>query len=211
MSSTSLTRLQIDVARAFFALPESVGFVLAGGAALIAQGLVARETDDLDFFAGRSHGDVALAADALATACSAVGCLVETIGAGPEFRRLKITRAEAEELYVDLAIDSPPDSTPTVTLAGPTLAPRDLAIRKTLALFSRAEPRDFADVYVMHRHFERGDLLAAVAEADPGFEIDVFIQMLRAHRRLRDEDFPAADVDVETLRTYFDRWADELR
>lgn len=49
---------------------------------------------------------------------------------------------------MDLAIDSPASSTPTVTIAGPSFAPDELAIRETLALFGRAEPRDFVDVYV---------------------------------------------------------------
>ena len=33
-----------------FALPASRGFLLAGGAALLAQHLTARPTEDLDFF-----------------------------------------------------------------------------------------------------------------------------------------------------------------
>ena len=49
-----LSSLQIDIANLFFSLKESHGFLLAGGAALIAQGLIQRETDDLDFFADRS-------------------------------------------------------------------------------------------------------------------------------------------------------------
>ena len=41
---------QLEVARLFFALPASHGFLLAGGAALLAQHLTARPTEDLDFF-----------------------------------------------------------------------------------------------------------------------------------------------------------------
>lgn len=36
-----------------------------------------------------------------------------------------------------------------MTLLGPTLVPLELAGRKLLALFGRAEARDFADVYVL--------------------------------------------------------------
>jgi len=43
-----LTAFQMEVARLFFALPESEGFLLAGGAALLAQHLTARSTEDLD-------------------------------------------------------------------------------------------------------------------------------------------------------------------
>jgi len=42
-----LTAFQMEVARLFFALPESAGFLLAGGAALVAQHLTTRPTEDL--------------------------------------------------------------------------------------------------------------------------------------------------------------------
>ena len=45
-----LPPFQLEVARMFFALPASRGFLLAGGAALLAQRLTARPTEDLDFF-----------------------------------------------------------------------------------------------------------------------------------------------------------------
>lgn len=45
-----LSAFQLEVARLFFALPASRSFLLAGGAALLAQHLTARPTEDLDFF-----------------------------------------------------------------------------------------------------------------------------------------------------------------
>lgn len=119
-------------------------------------------------------------------------------------------RGEGETVYVDVAIDSPSAGAPTITLAGPALPPRELAIRKTLALFSRAEPRDFTDVHAICQRFDRTEILAAAAAADAGFDLTVFIQMLHSHRRLRDEDFPPASVSVTQLRAYFDDWAAEL-
>jgi hypothetical protein len=46
---SGLPPFQPEVARMFFALP-SRGFLLAGGAALLAQHLTGRPTEDLDFF-----------------------------------------------------------------------------------------------------------------------------------------------------------------
>lgn len=43
-----------------------------------------------------------------------------------------------------------------------------------------------------------------------GFDLQVFIQMLRSHQRLRDEDFPETTVSIGQLRGYFESWADEL-
>jgi hypothetical protein len=53
-----LTGFQVEVARLFFALPSSAGFLLAGGAALLAQHLTARPTEDLDFFTSQDLGNV---------------------------------------------------------------------------------------------------------------------------------------------------------
>ena len=53
-----LPPFQLEVARMFFALPASRGFLLAGGAALLAQHLTARPTEDLDFFTAPERGHV---------------------------------------------------------------------------------------------------------------------------------------------------------
>ncbi len=42
-------------------------------------------------------------------------------------------------MLVDLAIDSPPVNTAAMTVLGPSLAPEELAGRKLLALFGRAD------------------------------------------------------------------------
>src|SRR5438874_10760192 len=49
-----LSAFQLEVTRLFCALPASKGFLLAGGAALLAQHLTARPTEDLDFFTSPS-------------------------------------------------------------------------------------------------------------------------------------------------------------
>jgi hypothetical protein len=54
-----LTDFQLEVAQLFFSPPASDGFVLAGGAALLAQHLTSRPTQDLDFFTDRQAGIVA--------------------------------------------------------------------------------------------------------------------------------------------------------
>ncbi|MGH3622856.1 MAG: hypothetical protein ACRDQ5_13830 [Sciscionella sp.] len=52
-----MTSFQIQVAHLFFNLPASNGFLLAGGAALAAQHLTTRDTQDLDFFTGPGKAD----------------------------------------------------------------------------------------------------------------------------------------------------------
>lgn len=89
-------------------------------------------------------------------------------------------------------------------------APDELAIRKTLALFGRAEPRDFVDVYVLHQRFDRDETLRKAAEADRGLDLAMFAATLRTDGRIEDQDFPDVGVPITAIRTYFDGWADEL-
>lgn len=208
MSDSRLSDFQVELANVFFSLPESAGFLLAGGGALIAQGIVPRPTEDLDFFTSRHSGGVVAASDALIAAVTARGWTHELLRTGEEFRRWAITGPET--VLVDLAVDSPASSAPTVTIAGPSFAPDELAIRKTLALFGRAEPRDFVDVYVLHQRFACEETLLKAAEADPGFDLAMFAGTLRTHGRIKDQEFPDVGVPITVIRAYFDAWAEEL-
>lgn len=73
-SGSELSAFQLEVARLFFALPAGQGFLLAGGAALLAQHLTARPTEDLDFFTARGRGHVLAARDALEAAATSSPC-----------------------------------------------------------------------------------------------------------------------------------------
>jgi predicted nucleotidyltransferase component of viral defense system len=140
-----LSAFQLEVARLFFALPASQGFLLAGGAALLAQHLTARPTEDLDFFTSPERGQVLTARDALETAARQRGWTAHRIHESVTFCRIVIRSADTGVL-VDLAVNAPPDLPASATPAGPTLAPEELAGHKLLALFDRAAARDFADV-----------------------------------------------------------------
>lgn len=51
-----ITPLQKRIAEVLIGLPEADGFALAGGGAVIVQGVVDRNTDDLDFFGADAAG-----------------------------------------------------------------------------------------------------------------------------------------------------------
>jgi hypothetical protein len=130
MADTPLTDLQRAVLEMFFSLPEAEGFVLAGGAGLVAAGLSTRPTQDLDLFGVDEVVGVGPAADALESACRTRGWSIERIRDSATFRRLIIRRND-EELLVDLAIDSPPLTAPTTTALGPTYPTEELARRRS--------------------------------------------------------------------------------
>lgn len=79
---------------------------------------------------------------------------------------------------------------PSSTLLGPTLSPLELAGRKLLALFGRADARDFADVYVLAQRFGNQPLLEQAQALDAGFDIHVLAQMIGTINRFQDDEIP---------------------
>ena len=141
-----LSHSQLDVAAAFFALSESDGFVVVGGAALLALKLIDRPTEDLDFFTD-DPTRISNAATALIATAERNGWSVEIVRSTATFQRMELT-VDGEPVRVDLAVDSPPRLGTVTATIGPTLDPLELAGRKLLALFDRAAPRDFSDLFV---------------------------------------------------------------
>ncbi len=121
-----------------------------------------------------------------------------------------VARAD-EEVLVDLAIDSPPHSAPTMTVLGPTLAPVELAGRKLLALFGRAEARDFADVYLLTQRFGKDALLQQAESLDAGFDHTVLAQMMGTLDRFADDEIPLDQQDISRARAFFATWIEGLK
>ena len=205
-----LTALQLDLAGIFFSLDAASDFLVAGGAALLASHLIARPTEDLDLFAATPTTSVEQARDAFLQTLQERGCDIVMVRDRPTFCRMIVTRA-GDETLVDLAIDSPPQRKPTTTVLGPTLAPLELAGRKLLALFGRAEARDFADVYVLAQRFGKGALIEQAQALDAGFDLDVLAQMMGTLSRFDDHEIPLSREELPLLRVFFASWVSELR
>jgi predicted nucleotidyltransferase component of viral defense system len=206
----NLSAFQLQVARLFFALPASQGFLLAGGAALLAQHLTARPTEDLDFFTAPERGHVLAARDALEAAAREQGWSAQRIHDSDTFCRMVIRSADAGVL-IDLAVSAPPDLPASATPAGPTLAPEELAGHKLLALFDRAAARDFADAYVLAHRFGKDVLLARATQIDPGFDVNVLADMIATLDRFTDDEIPVPDSSsIAELRAFYATWRSEL-
>jgi hypothetical protein len=203
-----LTEFQVEVARVFFDLPQAAGFLLAGGAALAAQGLTDRPTQDLDLFTSPGRGLVTEALAGLQLAALSRGWTCRLVRESDTFVRLVVDSGTASVL-VDLAVDATPQGPATMSMAGPTLALEDLAGRKVVALFDRAEARDFADVHALVNRYGKQRLLELAAATDAGFDPAVFADMLDSHARFTDEEVPASDVTA--VRDFAAGWAAELR
>lgn len=204
--SVPITQFQAEVARVFFALPEARSFLLAGGLALLAQGMSARPTEDMDAFTSEP-GDVQHASEAFQAAAADHGWQVAIQRSTDTFVRLQVEGDEA--LLVDLALDSPPGLPATMSILGPTFAPDELAARKLLALFGRALPRDFVDVYAVTRTRSRVELISLARSIDPGFDEHVLAVALRQITRYSDAQLPIDSTEVVALRRFFRDWATE--
>jgi len=210
MTSSAVTPFQIAVARGFFSLPESETFLLAGGAALLATGLIARPTLDLDLFTSKPDR-VEKASEAFVAYAQLQGWQVDIWHSGPSFARMLVR--DREEVFVDLALDSAPHGQPNATFLGPTLSPDELASRKLLALFGRALPRDFEDIYAMRDAMDFADLMRAAKEIDPGFEVKWLIIAIKSLKFLADDLFTLPSDEILQLRAYFDnlsKWLSRL-
>lgn len=208
--AAALSALQVDVARIFFELDASDGFLVAGGAALLASQLITRSTADLDLFASTPITSVTGAAQDLVEELRRRELTVSLVHDAPTFCRM-VVRGASEDVLVDLAVDSPPHVAPTITVLGPTLAPLELAGRKLLALFGRAEARDFADVFLLVARFGKDEILHQAALVDPGFSGNVLGQMMGTLGRFADDEIPLDQESTSRARAFFAEWSEALR
>jgi hypothetical protein len=198
-----LSGLQERIARILAALPEAREFALAGGAALIAGGLVERETRDLDFFADRPEAVLDLL-PVLEGALHQSGLQVERQQALAGFARLGVSDGR-ESTEVDLCYDVRVRPAETSAL-GAVLAPEELAADKMLAFFSRALPRDLIDLHALAQRFGFDRLCELAAEKDRGFNLAALAEALGSTRRLPEDAFEVADRElVRQLLAWADR------
>jgi len=205
--SAPITGFQVEVANLFFALPEAASFLLAGGLALLAQGMSVRPTEDMDAFTSNPD-DVQRASAAFQVAARSRGWGVEVMRTSETFVRLQVEGSE--QILVDLALDSPPGLPSMMSVLGPTFAPDELAARKLLALFGRALPRDFVDVYRVSQTRSTASLLRHAQTLDPGFDTDQLVIAIGQLARYADAQLPIHADEVSMLREFFAQWAEGL-
>lgn len=195
-----LSELQTRVARSFFELPESEGFALAGGGALVVQQLVDRITQDLDLFVA-DRSAPRRAADALQVALEGDGLACERVRDHPIFVRFNVSEGD-EATEVDIAHDHQwRPSVPTVV--GPARGSEELAVDKLLALHGRALARDFVDVYLLQRRHGIEAMLRWAPEKDPGFSRYHLAEALGQMTRIPRTELEVDDATYGELNQFF--------
>jgi hypothetical protein len=148
-----LTNLQEKILHLFSEIPDQEAFYLTGGTALSAFFLKHRRSNDL----------------------KKVGFKVERLRGFHSFVELSVT-SDTDSTVVHFALDSPfrfeqpapIEEIPDVKVDSLI----DIATNKLLALFGRAELRDFIDIYfIVKGHFDKSELIEKAAQKDPGFDL----------------------------------------
>lgn len=209
-----LDPLQERIIRAAQALPESRTLALAGGCAVITQGLVDRITRDVDLFTELDADEAVRVCAALRTALATDGLRIEPAHRPPHTNRfVAVDPASGIGTVVEVFPDGGRLRPPVLLALGPVLHPDDLAADKTLALWGRAEPRDYLDVIALRERYGGPRLLELAAEKDRGFTLETFIKALRSIRRLRAVDWADAGIDkkrVNAINASVEEWRIEL-
>jgi dihydropteroate synthase len=79
-----------------------------------------------------------------------------------------------------------------------------------VALFDRADGRDFADVFELSEQFSKSDLLHHAAQVDLGLDKQILAPMLRSLTRVSDQELPTPEERIPAMRDFFAAWAKEL-
>lgn len=187
--------------------PDRV-LVLAGGAALIVRGIVDRKTRDIDLFAA-SESELAGVGPQIERALVDDGLRVRRVQDHDGFIRLEVTYGR-DSCIVDLGVDVrllPVEASDGIAI----LALKELAADKVLALFDRAEARDFVDVYALAERFGRQTLVDLAREKDAGFDESAFSVSLASIDRLPLEEFDVPVTVHRRIRAFAIDWANDLR
>lgn len=205
MERTLIDDGHIAVARTFFELPESSAYGVGGGMAAIAYSAITRSTEDIDLFRDRRRAGVEplRAAEALALACERQGWDVAWVRRFPDYARLLVSSSRSS-IFVDVALDVF-DLPFQATRLGPTIAEKDVAVGEVVALFDRAEARDFADVFAFARRFDREDLLRLARARDDGLqEHDLAERLRRVTEVLGPLQFPESErARFDEIRAFY--------
>jgi Nucleotidyl transferase AbiEii toxin, Type IV TA system len=209
----NLTDLHRRLLRDVLEIGVAHGFVITGGYAVQAHGLVNRLSRDLDV-ATQSPAQMEAIAAALADELSVRGWQVRKIEADPlSARMMIIDPVTGESCEVDMlkeAFYHPPQTTEY----GPVLALEDVIGTKVRALADRGAARDLIDVRAASSLFSTADLEnLGRRHARDEFRLEDLAARLDGAAWFDDEAFTTyglTEDDVSDLRAWARAWSDDI-
>jgi len=208
-----LTPFHKKILRLFSSLEESRAFYFTGAMALSAYHLQHRLSQDIDIFCPEENL-IPIVARKLSALLSREGISVDVIRSFGSFWEA-VLREGSDEIRIQLAYDTPFHLAEFAERDGVRIhSLDDLAAGKLLALFARAEERDFVDVYLLVREkrYTMAQLVELARRKDPGF--DEYYLALAFQQADRLPDDPARlrvsllkTLDLHDLKAFFKQQA----
>lgn len=208
---------QRDVTRLALDALAGGGFALAGSGAIREHGIIDRPTQDIDLFTSVTSAEAFAASTArLAAAMRERGLEVVERRSAPQFANFSVTSPTGQTVEVDLGVDWRA-AEPVTLSVGPVLSLEDAVGSKVVAVYSRAEVRDYLDLDAIREsgRFTDGQLLDLAADRDPGFDVEMFAGQLEQINRitstLRVEEYGVGEQELAHLKSRLSGWAEQLR
>jgi Nucleotidyl transferase AbiEii toxin, Type IV TA system len=139
---------------------------------------------------------------------AAAGLTVRRERSSHGFARLTVVAGD-DATELDLAADArirPVDPGPL----GPMLSAEELGADKLLALFDRAQARDFVDVAALVDRFGLDRLCELASEKDAGLSRSVLVEMLGSFDRFRPDEFGMSMSAYGELARAVEQWRQRL-
>jgi len=204
-----LTAFHRKILRVFASLEESQAFYFTGAMALSAYHLHHRLSEDIDIFCPEENL-IPIVARKLVPAFEAEGIAVEIVRSFGSFWEA-VLREGNDDLRFQLAYDTPFHLAEFSEHDGVRVhSLDDLAAGKLLALFARAEERDFIDVYLLvkDKGYTTERLIELARTKDPG--LDDYYLALAFERAVQLPDSTEGlhltllkDVEMHDLKAFF--------
>lgn len=194
------------------------GFALAGGHAIAAHGILDRPSEDVDLFSDwQQRADFPRAVDAVIAGYESEGFRVAVDLRLDTFARLHLTHDDTPDEQHRVELVANWRAQPPVEMQiGPVLHPDDVMAGKMDALYNRAAARDFLDIdaAITRGRYTPDELCTLAADADAGFDRQLFARMLGSIARFDDQDFIDYGLepgDVAAMRDRIRGWQAQLQ
>lgn len=208
---------QRDVTRLALDALASGGFALAGSGAIREHGIIDRPTQDIDLFTSVTTTEAfALSTQRLTAAMRERGLEVVEVRNAPQFANFSVASPAGQTVEVDLGVDWRAAEPVTLSI-GPVLSLEDAVGSKVVAVYSRAEVRDYLDLDAIResKRFTDGQLLDIAADRDPGFDVGMFAaqldQVKRISSTIRVQEYGVGEHELAQLKSRLSGWAEKLR
>ena len=210
-TSSILTPIQRDFLSVFFARPSSKTFFLTGGTAIAEFYLHHRYSEGLDLFTLDSNALGVMEND-IAGIAQEIGCTWSSGVKAADFRPIFLRRGSEPQLKIDFVRDPGPRFGECHTFGQVVVdSELNIAVNKVTALFGRAAPKDFVDLYfLLKKGYNLDELIRMAKEKDLGFSEFYFAGMLHENRRITTLPRMIEPLTVDELRTFFEPLAAQI-